>query len=166
MGSFNMPADKLLTLCANLLHAGFINRNKAKAKKDFKKLASGEKLEIGNLGPKESEEKVDIVLSMDARAFKGMLTFHLFEKAMASMLQAISKRLNGKEPDKIQTFSNQENNQTIFFVPGFVQERDILNMLVCSVKTSPGKMNLQLMFLDPEQFRKNSETEETAENNG
>ena len=149
-----------MSLAANILQSAFLGKNRPVAKKQFKKIAAGEKLPVGKLGPKDSKETIDLYLSLNDEAFRGTLTFHLFCQVLTSMLQGVAKQLQAKK--EIRTFTNAQTGNVIFFIPGFVEENGRLNMLVSSLRKTAGKATLELLFLDPEQFRR-AETGKAAE---
>lgn len=152
-----------MMLATNILQSAFLGKNRPVAKKQFKKIVAGEKLPVGKLGPKDSKDNIELYLSLNDEAFRGTLTFHLFSQVLTSMLQGIVKQLKAKKD--IRTFTNARTGHVIFFVPGFVQENGRLNMLVTSLQKTTGKATLELLFLDPEQFRQ-AETGEAAKQSG
>ncbi len=105
-----------------------------------------------------------INLSLDHSEYRGRLTFHLFRMALDMMVKNIAGRIQRKEDLNI--FTSEETGEVLFHLPGLVDDRGRLNVLVMGIV--PGKRNatVKLQFLDPEQFKKEQEeATEAVENN-
>lgn len=158
----SIDINRFLTISVNMLDSYFFKSTKEKARKLYKELERGEVIKAASLnfeGNKDS--RVSINLSLDHSEYRGRLTFHLFRMALDMMLKNIAGRVQRKEDLNI--FTSEETGEVLFHLPGLVDDRGRLNVLVMGIV--PGKRNatVKLQFLDPEQFRKEQEaTPDTA----
>ena len=123
-----------------------------KARGFFKTLKQGKTIKPGTLRlGKEVEAPLEIAL--DYTEFKGPgFNFDIFVAALHAMLQRISVRLKAKEDLNI---LSSDSGSFLINLPGMVEHDGHVNILVMSLDFSVAKeITLRLMFLDPEQFKK------------
>ena len=97
----------------------------------------------------DSESRFDITL--DHSEFNGKLNFGLFKSVLSHMLVQIAEYVkSGKD---IPVFTDENTGNVLFGLPGvFEKEGDVNALLLGADLKSPGLVNLQLQFVDPEQF--------------
>lgn len=148
--------EQFLTISVNMLHNYFFKSHKEKARRLYKEIARGDKVNVGNLTVGDDKANpVKLMLSLDHSEFKGHLTFHLFQQVLGAMLRGIASRLEKRE--ELRFFTAKETGEVIVYVPGLIRQEDTLNMLVLGLQ--PGKQGamIRLQFLDTDQFRKEAE---------
>jgi hypothetical protein len=156
MAEANKPVigvDQLLTLALNGLDTYFFRANKEKARKMYKEIADGEIVDFVSLTFKDADKtKVKLKLSLDHREFDGHLTFHLFKIALQQMLRNIANKLAKKEDLNI--FTSEETREFIVHIPGVIQDREKINVLVLGIAPARQSAVIKLQFLDADQFKK------------
>jgi hypothetical protein len=164
----NINMFEVLDLCAGILNRAFVQgpqKDKEKAKELFKEIKSGKNYPMGTL-TFGGEMKVDFKLALDYSEFVGAgFNFDVFSAAVFSLVQRIHEKLVAKEP--IDLLSGE--NGVAVNMPGVVQTtnkgEEQFNVLFMALDfPSPKEFVLKLMFVDPEQFRRQDEAVETAEN--
>jgi hypothetical protein len=143
-----------------LLHQAFLSSPDKKARGFFKTLKQGKAIKPGTLSlGKEMEAPMEI--SLDYSEFQGPgFNFDIFVAALHAMLQRISAKLKAKEDLNIMS---SEAGSFLVNLPGMVEQEDHVNVLVMSLDFSvTKKITLRLMFLDPEQFKKDPEVDPVA----
>lgn len=158
---------QFLTLSVNTLHNYFFNVPKEKSRRLYKEIAAGESVGIATLtvgDTKESGSKengIKLKLCLDQSEFKGHLTFHLFQGALGMMLRNIADKIQRKADLNI--FTSNETGEILIHLPGLVEDRGHLNVLVMGIAPSKTGALIKLQFLDSDQFRKdNPETAAAA----
>jgi hypothetical protein len=150
---------EMVNLSANVLHKTFLSSTDKKARDFFKTLKQGKAIKPGTLSlGKELEAPLDIAL--DYSEFQGPgFNFDIFVAALHAMLKRISAKLKAKEDLNIMS---SETGSFLVNLPGMVEREGHVNVLVMSLDFSvTKKITLQLMFLDPEQFKKEQPADET-----
>lgn len=156
MADANKPVigvDQLLTLALNGLDNYFFRANKEKARKMYKEIADGETVDFVSLTFKDADKtKVKLKLALDHSEFEGHLTFHLFKIALQQMLRNIANKLANKQDLNI--FTSEETREFIVHIPGIIQDREKINVLVLGIAPAKQSAVIKLQFLDAEQFKK------------
>jgi hypothetical protein len=145
-----MSTDKFLTVATNILHKAFIEGSRTTAKAVFTTIFDGKRASLVTLKmDDDSESRFDITL--DHSEFSGKLNFGLFKSVLSHMLVQIAEYVkSGKE---IPVFTDENTGNVLFGLPGvFEKEGDVNALLLGADLKSPGLVNLQLQFVDPEQF--------------
>jgi hypothetical protein len=143
---------EMVNLSANVLHKAFLSSPDKQARDFFKTLKQGKAINPGtlNLGNKlEAPMEIDL----DYSEFQGPgFNFDIFVAALHAMLQCISTKPKAKEDLNI---ISSETGSFLVHLPGMVEREGYVNILVMSLDFSvTKKITLRLMFLDPEQFKK------------
>ncbi len=154
--------DRFLTLSVNMLDNYFFRSAKEKARKLFKEIEGGKSVRVGSLTVGDDRNtSLSIRLTLDAMDFQGHLTFHQFRTALQMMLREIAERLRTR--GDLRMFTSQNPDDMLFFLPGIVEEKGQVNMLVLGLATGEtGSVRVNLKFLDPAQFRKGREATTTS----
>jgi thioredoxin-related protein len=159
--------DQLLTLTLNGLDQYFFKAHKEKARKLYKELADGTTTEFVSITFKGAEEKpVKLKLRLDASEYRGHLTFHMFKLALEQMMKNIAGKLRAKKDLNI--FNSAETGEILVHLPGVIQDREHINVLVLGIAPSKSAAVIKLQFLDSEQFKKQDDDKaaEAAETSG
>lgn len=162
---------QFLALSVNTLHNYFFNVPKEKSRRLYKEIAAGESVGIATLtvgdnkepGSKEpgsKENGIKLKLCLDQSEFKGHLTFHLFQGALGMMLRNIADKIQRKADLNI--FTSSETGEILIHLPGLVEDRGHLNVLVMGIAPSKTGALIKLQFLDSDQFRKENPEAATA----
>jgi len=141
---------QFLTLSVNTLHNYFFNVPKEKSRRLYKEIAAGESVGIatltvgdtkesgskepGNKEPGSKENGIKLKLCLDQSEFKGHLTFHLFQGALGMMLRNIADKIQRKADLNI--FTSSETGEILIHLPGLVEDRGHLNVLVMGIAPS------------------------------
>jgi hypothetical protein len=171
--------DQLLTLSLNALDHYFFKSHKEKARKLYKEIAAGDAVEFASLTFNDAKiPPIKVKLCLDHQEYKGHLTFHMFKSALQLMMRNIAGRLQKKKDLNI--FTSKETGEVIVHLPGVIQDRENINVLVLGIAPSRQTALIKLQFLDSDQFKKEvaeaqvaaesetpeSDTEETAKSEG
>ncbi|MFA5494797.1 MAG: hypothetical protein WC247_08460 [Porticoccaceae bacterium] len=146
---------QFLTLSVNTLHRYFFQAPREKSRRLFKEIAAGDAVGVATLTVGEDKaQAIKLKLSLDRSEYKGHLTFHLFQRALDLMLRNIADRLQRKEDLNI--FTSEQTGEILIHLPGLVEDRGNLNVLVMGIAPSKTGALIKLLFLDSDQFRKDN----------
>jgi len=147
----SMSSEKLLTIAANVLHKAFYDSTRLDAKRRYQFLHDGRTVFLIKLKVEDGSE-LDVNLSLDRSELRGKLNFSLFKQLVGRLLATYAQLLNEKQP--LNTFSDEQQQRWVYLIPAAFQNSEALNMMVLAANMSqPGALTLELMFIDPEQFR-------------
>lgn len=162
---------QFLTLSVNTLHNYFFEVPKDKSRRLYKEIAAGDAVGIATLTvgnnkePGSKENGIKLKLCLDQSEYKGHLTFHLFQGALGMMLRNIADKIQRKADLNI--FTSEATGEILIHLPGLVEDRGHLNVLVMGIAPSKTGALIKLQFLDSDQFRKdNPEAAAAAAANG
>lgn len=142
------PARILMAVTENL-NRFFYENSRDESKKLYQYLEEGKQMPFMKIDAGDAGE-VFLELSMDRSEYVGKLNFGQFRKNLAMMMLGIKNKVEAEE--EIRHLSS-ETGDMLFNIPGIVKNKDIVNVMVCALRPlAPGLINLQLMFLNPEQF--------------
>jgi hypothetical protein len=156
MNDANVDLDpaEFLTAIHNNLHKTFFGTHVSEFKNAFRKLAKGKTLPFMTISTPEKDE-VNCVLALDHTLFVGDLNFNRFRNLVTAHLRRISDALAKKED--LNMLTNDETGDTLFYLPGAVEEGGVLNVLVTAVEQrTAGNVTVRLMFLDPSELKMKS----------
>lgn len=154
----SLGIDQLLTLALNGLDQYFFKAHKEKARKLYKEIADGSTTEFVSITFKGQEDKpVKFKLKLDHSEYKGHLTFHMFKLALQQMMKNIAAKLKAKQQLNVMT---SETGEILVNLPGVIQDRDKINILVIGVEPGKSTAIFKLQFLDADQFKKEPSNDE------
>ena len=152
--SIDVNPAEMLTVVHNNLQKKFFDSPKSDAKTDYRKLVSGVELPFMTISAKEHGD-VACSLALDHTLFVGKINFSRFRNLLTAHLAKISDALKKKEDLNILT--SEETGDTLFYLPGAVEEGGTLNVLVTAFEQrAAGQVTIRLMFLDPTDLVKKS----------
>lgn len=156
-----LDTKHLLTAMINLLHRTIVDANRTQAKKIFASLV--DKRVVGLVRLKlESGNTLDTEVFLNAEEFVGELKFGVFRNALSAwMANAIDVC---KRDEDLPLMFNESQSETLFNIPGAVVSDGQLNVMFMSIfQPAPGRLRMNLMFVDPSQFKRTDTVEEAAE---
>lgn len=146
-----LNVDQFVTFSVKALDRSFLQATKEKARKLFKAIAEGQSVEVGALTVQgDKQNPLPIKLALDHSEYKGHLTFHIFKIALDLMLNNIVTRLRAKRDLNILT--NADRGELIVHLPGVVEDRGHVNMLVLGLVFAKQSAVIKLQFIDTDQF--------------
>jgi len=147
----SMSSEKLLTIAANVLHKAFYDCTRLDAKRRYQFIHDGRAVFLVKLRVEDGSE-LDVNLSLERSELRGKLNFSLFRQLLGALLASYAKLLNEKQP--LNVFADEQQQRWVYLIPAAFQSGETLDMLVLAANLSqPGALTLELMFIDPEQFR-------------
>ena len=151
--SIDIDVRKLFNLGANLLVAAFINQKPEQAKKLFKELKQGARVNAGELKADSSGAKIPVKLELERSEYRGQFNYPNFEISLKSLLQKFeTEARKDKELKDLRTLTNDSNGSILFNLPSGVKIAADVNVLMMSIEPLDDCLVVQLMFMDPEQF--------------
>ena len=151
--SINIDARKLFNLGANLLVAAFVNQRPEDAKKLFKELKQGVKVNSGQLKSDATGAVIPIKLELERSEYRGQFNYPNFEISVKALLQKFeTESRKDKELKELRTLTNEANGGILFNLPSGVQIGDDINVLMMSVEPMDDCLVVRLMFMEPDQF--------------
>lgn len=149
-----LTPEKMLTIAANILHKAFYDCTRLEAKRRYQFLHDGRSIFLVDLRVEDGSE-LKVNMSLERSELRGKLNFSLFRQLIGHLLGTYAQLLNEKQP--LKTFSDAEQRRWIYLIPAACQIGENLNMLVMAANVGqPGALTLELMFIDPEQFRRDT----------
>lgn len=147
----SISQDQLLAIAANILDKAFFDSSRILAKRRYQALEKGDRVFLINIAMEDrSELAVDVRL--DRTELQSKLNFSSFRDVLALLLGATSQLLKAKQP--LPVFSTEDNGRWGYLIPA-VYRGDVRDeILILGLDTRrPGKLTLDLMFIDPAQFQ-------------
>jgi hypothetical protein len=156
----SITPEKLLVIAANILHKAFYDCTRLEAKRRYQFLHDGRTIFLVKLRMDDGSE-LEVNLNLERSELRGKLNFSLFKQLVGQLLAAYAKTLNEKQP--LNTFADDNQQRWVYLIPALSKSSaepastESLNMLVLAANMSrPGALTLELMFIDPEQFRRDT----------
>ncbi|MCB1662595.1 MAG: hypothetical protein H6995_07215 [Pseudomonadales bacterium] len=150
--SVSLKPEQLLSISAQALYKTFFETARDQSKQIFKELEKGKTCSLYVMKIANGQE-IQGKLSLDKTEFVGKINYSAFRAALEVMVKRIADKINKKEDLNI--FTNEDNGELVFHIPGFVENDGQVNILVLGVvQQAAGVIGQKLMFLDPTQFAK------------
>ena len=150
--SVSLKPEQLLSISAQALYKTFFETARDQSKQIFKELEKGKTCSLYVMKIANGQE-IQGKLSLDKTEFVGKINYSAFRAALEVMVKRIADKINKKEDLNI--FTNEDNGELVFHIPGFVENDGQVNILVLGVvQQAAGVIGQKLMFLDPNQFAK------------
>jgi hypothetical protein len=148
----SLPTDKFLTVAINLLNKALLEASRTEAKQLYRQLEEGKTITLTHVRM-EDESLVRFDLALSHELYEGRLGFSSFRTGLTVLIANIVEAL--KEPDKIRTFRNQEDPESVMFGVLAATEEDgrpsILS-LGADPSRDEARVMLRLSYLDYRQF--------------
>ena len=150
--SVSLKPEQLLSISAQALYKTFFETARDQSKQIFKELEKGKTCSLYVMKIANGQE-IQGKLSLDKTEFVGKINYSAFRAGLEVMVKRIADKINKKEDLNI--FTNEDNGELVFHIPGFVENDGQVNILVLGVvQQAAGVIGQKLMFLDPTQFAK------------
>jgi hypothetical protein len=152
----NIPTDKFLIIAVNLLHQQFVAAGRTQAKRVYRELEAGRILDMTRV-KMEDESILQFSVGLDHSEFQGKLNFGGFKASLSTLLGNLARALQQKA--EVTVFSVQGNSNSVLFgITGATVEDNRANVMVlgCDVGDEVGAVTLRLMYLNPDQFTRQS----------
>jgi|SaaInl0LU_22_DNA_1037365.scaffolds.fasta_scaffold01245_8 hypothetical protein len=154
------------TIAANLLNQGLLESGRTTAKRMFRELEAGRTVTLTKLRM-EDDGLTRIDLRLDKDAFQGTMNYSAFRDGVLSLIASLSDTLREKSSIGVlypivdgQSVTDDYDNLKMFDVGGLTVHGETPNVLMLGVLTSADQplVTLNLMYVDPEQFKKDQST--------
>jgi hypothetical protein len=156
----SITPEKLLVIAANILHKAFYDCTRLEAKRRYQFLHDGRTVFLLKLRVEDGSE-LDVNLSLERSELRGKLNFSVFRNLIGQLLAGYAAALEKQQP--LKTFSDDAQRRWVYLIPALQENAERLNMLVLAADVSrPAVLTLELMFIDPEQFRRNDTADAPA----
>ena len=151
--SYKMPPDQLLVVSGNVLLRCLLDAPRADAKRIFNDIHDGKQVSLVNVRM-DDDTDVQFQVQLDHSEFRGpRLNFKEFRNSLAGLLHSIGEHSEAEA--KVPVFTEKQTGAMLFGVPGFTQVEDELNVMMVSVNVrKPGAIQLRLMYVEPDQFKR------------
>jgi|TARA_B110000902_G_C14156975_1_gene531794 hypothetical protein len=151
--TINIESHKLFILGADLLASGFIQQKPEDAKKLFKQLKRGEKIDVGTLNSEVTGGVIALKLDLERSQYRGQFNYPNFETSLKALLQKFATELRkDNELKDLRTLTNDQSGGVLFNLPSGVQVGDDINVLMMAVEPTEGCLTVRLIFMEPDQF--------------
>lgn len=147
-----MPGDKFLTVAVNLLHRALLEAPRPQAKALFRELRDGRSPVLTRL-ELEDRSTVRFDLALEQSAYRGRLSFGAMRAGVSLLLANIVERMQAGDTPRNYA-AEHDPRQLLFGVTAVVVEDGQANVLALGADLGGGEpvVQLQLMYLDPDQF--------------
>lgn len=152
----SISQDQLLAIAANILDKAFFDSSRVLAKRRYQVLEKGDRVFLTNLAMEDRSE-LSVDLRLDRSELRSKLNFSSFRDVVAQLLGATSHLLKAKQ--SLPVFSNADKGHWRYLIPA-VYRGDVRDeILILGVDARrPGKLTLELLFIDPTQFQVKAQT--------
>lgn len=150
--SQSIAPEKLLVMAANLLHKSFHDTSRMMAKRRYQLLENGKTVFLVNVRMEDNSE-LQVNLKLDRSELRGKLNFSAFRQLIARLLHGFMQQLQAKEA--LSLFTDEDGKRWSYLIPAVMKTEATFDMMILGADVrEPGVLTLELMFIDPEQFRK------------
>ncbi|GLS25754.1 hypothetical protein [Marinibactrum halimedae] len=145
----NVP--RLLDLGLGVIARTVMRSPKDKSKELFRRLKSGEKVQLGEITIQE-KLKLKLNMSLDHKMFKGPgFNNDVFRASVDQLLKKVAPRLKARQDLNIRT---NRTGGILFDLPAGVRVKGQVNvMLIIMQLGTSGEVTMQLTYFDPDQFQ-------------
>ncbi|WP_415242585.1 hypothetical protein [Zhongshania sp.] len=146
-----MDASSVLAIAANLFKTCLLDAGRTEAKRYFKELESGRELYLTEMTMTD-KSTIRVRLQLMLQEFRGQMNFSAF-KLQLQMLCAELVKVIPAESEPI-VMSDDSGRQLMFNIPAISNIDGDFNVLLLGADLRRNdELILQLMFIDPEQYR-------------
>jgi hypothetical protein len=146
--------EKLLVMAANLLHKAFYDSTRLLAKRRYQLLEEGQVVFLVKVDMEDGSQ-LDVNIKLDRSELRGKLNFSAFRQLIGQLLAGFATKLQEKQPLNI--FSDTEQRRWLYLIPALLQTPERINVMILGADArQAGALTLELMFVDPDQFKQQS----------
>lgn len=147
----SISQDKLLAIAANILDKAFFDSNRILAKRRYQALEKGDRVFLINVGM-EAGSELQVDMRLDRTELHNKLNFSAFRDVTGQLLVAIAEQL--KEKRSLPVFATEDKGRWSYLIPALHRGAERDDVMILGLDTRrPGKLTLELMFIDPAQFQ-------------
>ena len=151
----NLDAPSVLAIAVNLFKTCILDVGRTEAKRYFKELEAGRELYLTEMSMPD-KSKLRVRLQLMPQEFNGHLNFSAFKLQLQMLCAEIVKVIKAESEPIV--MSDDSGRQLMFNIPAISHIDGDFNALVLGADLRrAGELVLQLMFIDPEQYRKKEE---------
>lgn len=147
----NMDASSVLAVAVSLFKTCLIDAGRTEAKRHFKELEAGRELFLTEIAmPDKSTLRVRLQLM--AQEYNGQLNYSAFKSQLQMLSAELVKVVQAKSEPIV--MSGDNGRQLMFNIPAISHIDGEFNAFVLGADLRRrGELVLQLMFIDPNQYR-------------
>ncbi|MEX1667691.1 hypothetical protein AB4876_02135 [Zhongshania guokunii] len=146
-----MDAPSVLAVAATLFKTGILDAGRTEAKRYFRELEAGRELILSDMAMPD-KSKLRIKLQLLPQEFRGNLNFSAFKEHLLFLTAELAKVVKAQSEPIV--MSDDSGGQLLFNIPALTYIDGVLNALVLGADLRrSGELVLQLMFIDPDQYR-------------
>lgn len=147
----NMDASRVLAIAANLFKTCLLDAGRTEAKRYFKELEAGRELYLTEMTMAD-KSTIRVRLQLMSQEFRGQLNFSAFKLQLQMLCTELVKVIKAESEPLV--MSDDSGRQLMFNIPAISNIDDDFNALLLGADLRrSGELVLQLMFIDPEQYR-------------
>ncbi|CAA0107950.1 hypothetical protein [Zhongshania aliphaticivorans] len=147
----NLDAPSVLAIAVNLFKTCLLDVGRTEAKRYFKELEAGRELYLTEMAMPD-KSKLRVRLQLMPQEFNGHLNFSAFKLQVQMLCAEIAKVIKAEAEPIV--MSDDSGRQLMFNIPAISHIDGDFNALVLGADLRrAGELVLQLMFIDPEQYR-------------
>lgn len=152
--NINIEFPAIVAISSSLLRKQFIDGLRADGKRAYRVLEEGKPLLLADLKA-EDGSAIRFSLELLAEEFRGRLNFSTLRQHIEGLCRLLEQSVSeGKAP---RVMSDESGQQHAIFVPLFSELGGEFNALLLAVDSArQGELRLQLMYVDPAQFRRDA----------
>ena len=155
--SHSMSTEQFMALAGNVVKKSFFDSGRVTAKRVYGDIAKGERVGLLKVGLAD-ESTMDCHLSMDCSEFRGSMSFSQFRKHLGLLLTNFSAKLEAKDMPPV--LSDEQGKAHVFSLPALAVDGEQVNAMVMGWEMiAPGAVEFKLLYLDPDQFRRDQQPE-------
>lgn len=146
----SISQDKLLSIAANILDKAFFDTSRMLAKRRYQALEKGDKVFLINVAMEDASE-LQVEVRMDRSELRNKVNFSSFREVVGALLVTVAHHL--KSGEQLPIFSTEDKGRWVYWIPAIMKGAEQDDVLVLGLDSRrPGKLTLELMFIDPAQF--------------
>jgi hypothetical protein len=147
----NIDASSVLAISANLFKTCLLDAGRTEAKRYFKELEAGRELYLTEMTMAD-KSAIRVRLQLMPQEFRGQLNFSAFKLQLQMLCAELVKVITAKSEPIV--LSDDSGRQLMFNIPAISNiDGDFNALLLGADLRRSGELILQLMFIDPEQYR-------------
>ena len=147
----NISQDKLLAIAANILDKAFFDTGRMQAKRRYQVIERGDRVFLITVRMDDGSE-LQVDARLDRTELRGKLNFSAFRDVLGQLLLAVGQHL--KEPQALPVFATEDSRRWSYLIPAVLRSAERDDVLILGLDTRrPGRLTIELMFIDPAQFQ-------------
>jgi hypothetical protein len=147
----NIDTPSVLAIAVNLFKTCLLDAGRTEAKRYFKELEAGRELYLSELSLSD-KSKLRVRLQLMPQEFRGHLNFSAFKLQLQMLCAELAKVVTAKSEPIV--MSDDAGGQLMFNIPALSHIDGNLNAFLLGADLRrKGELVLQLMFIDPDQYR-------------